>query len=215
MESRDAEHAHPWFATLYDPLTTVVERRVFASHRAHLTTGLTGRVLDVGSGTGAMFPYYADNCGGSDVTVHALEPDPYMLRRARAKADRQDIDVRVQQASAESLPYEDDSFDVVVATLVFCTIDDCQRALTEIERVLSPLGQFRFFEHVRDSGWRQSVQTLANPLWKRAVGGCNLDRDTERLFTSHDRFDVVECERLRDGVVPVNPFVRGVLELGN
>lgn len=204
------DDGHPWFARLYDPLTGWVEDRVFARHRAYLTEGVSGAVLDVGAGTGAMFPYLDERCG-SEATFHAVEPDPHMRRRARAAADREGVEVEIRDARAESLPYEDESFDVVIAALVFCTVDDPERALSEIGRVLRPDGELRFFEHVGDAGWPRRVQRWLDPLWQRAVGGCSLCHETDRLFLEDDRFDPLEFEYLRDGIVPVNPFVRGVL----
>jgi len=211
MDDSATEHAHPWFAAVYDPVTAWVERLVFRRHRAYLTENLSGPVLDIGSGTGAMFTHYGDRLESGATTVHAVEPDPHMLEQAREKATELDVDIELQRAAAESLPFADDTFDTVIGALVFCTIGDAEQALSEIHRVLSPDGEFRFFEHVRDTGWRQSVQTALNPVWKRAVGGCNLVRDTQRLFASEPDFEVAECQQFRDGLVPVNPFIRGVL----
>lgn len=207
----DSHPTHPWFAALYDPLTGWVERLVFQRHRQQLVKDASGQILDIGSGTGVMFSHYETELDSSTATVHAVEPDPHMLRRAKRKATTRNIDIHLHQAGAESLPFTDDTFDTVVAALVFCTIGDRRQALSEIHRVLSPRGEFRFFEHVCDSGWRESVQTTLNPVWKRVVGGCHLDRDTPRLFRSDDRFEISEYECFRDGVVPVNPFVRGVM----
>ena len=64
----------------------------------------------------------------------------------------------VLRAPAEDLPFEDDTFDVVVSTLVLCGVDDQPRAVREIRRVLRPGGRFLFLEHVRaaDPGARRS-----------------------------------------------------------
>ena len=57
----------------------------------------------------------------------------------------------VLRAPAEDLPFEDDTFDVVVSTLVLCGVDDQPRALREIRRVLRPGGRLLFLEHVRST----------------------------------------------------------------
>jgi SAM-dependent methyltransferase len=85
----------------------------------------------------------------------------------------------VAEAGAESLPFGDDEFDTVIATLVFCTIPDPHAALTEIARVLKPGGRMLFMEHVRaDSDRRARWQDRMNPVQNFFFGGCNLNRPT-------------------------------------
>ncbi len=207
-----ADFEHRLLATLYDPVTWVAERTLFRPHREYLTADLDGRVLDLGAGTGAMFPYFADAIeGGANFKLHAIEPDPHMRRRAVKRAERLGLDVDVQSARAESLPYPDDSFDVVIASLVFCTIPGVEEALDEVARVLRPDGEFRFFEHVAADGWRGGFQQVLAPLWCRLAGGCHLTRRTTEAFVAVEEFEVLEIERLSTGVPPVAPFVRGRL----
>ncbi|WP_293030838.1 class I SAM-dependent methyltransferase [Natronococcus sp.] len=199
------EISHPFVAAVYD--TVVPDRLLFRPHRRYLTADLSGRVLDVGAGTGANFPYLA----GADVASHAIEPDPHMRRQAAEKAREVGCDVTLRDARAESLPYDDDSVDVVLASLVFCTIADPDRALEEVARVLRPGGELRFLEHIRADGWRERGQELLNPLWSRAAGGCQLTRDTVERFVCHDAFAVEDLERVGVGIFPATPIVRGTL----
>lgn len=201
--------AHPVFAALYDPVMELVGERLLREHREYLARDLTGRVLDLGAGTGGMFPHFATSRGRVD--LHAVEPDPYMRRRAAERAGEVGIDVHLAAGRAERLPYADDSFDAVVAAVVFCTIPDVATAVDEVARVLRPGGEFRFLEHVRADGATGRVQQAVTPLWRRAAGGCHLDRATGDLLTSDERFAVVDADRLRAGVFPVTPFVRGRL----
>lgn len=196
--------SHRLFAALYDPVTRSFESRI-AEHREYLTDGVTGEVLDLGAGTGANFPYLR----GADASLHAIEPDPHMLKRARKSAEELGVDIEIRSDVAESLSYDDDSFDYVVAGLVFCTIGDVEKALDEVVRVLRSDGEFRFLEHVGDDGFGRRLQETVNPLWKRCAGGCNLDRDTAEIFKAREEFETVEIETFRDGVTPVNPLVRG------
>lgn len=199
--------SHRLFASVYDAVTGPFER-VVDEHRCYLARGASGDVLDVGAGTGANFPYLAE----TTATVHAVEPDPHMHRRARRRAEREDIDVEIRDDLAESLSYGDATFDRAVAALVFCTVDDPYDALDEVARVLRPGGEFRFLEHVGDDGIGRLLQETANPLWRRCAGGCRLDRDTVSIFEDHDAFETVEVERFR-GVPPVSPLVRGTLRV--
>lgn len=202
--------SHPFFATVYDPLMALFEQTLLRPHRAYLVEDLQGAVLDVGAGTGAMFPYFA-TVADESTKFSAIEPDPYMRRQARQQADDVHLDVDIRSGTAESLPYEDNSFDVVIAAMVFCTIPDVETALSEVSRILKPGGEFHFFEHVLDDGWRARVQRLIAPLWKQVAGGCHLTRQTASTFASQRSFDVVEMERLNLGVTPIRPFVRGTL----
>lgn len=165
-------------------------------------------VLDLGSGTGAMLPYYATNRTGRRLT--GVEPDPTMLRRAAAKADRLDVDCEFVHGRTEALAFPADRFDVVVASLVLCSVDDLVSALQEIERVLAPDGEFRFFEHVRSAGLRGRAESAVAPYWRPLAGGCRIDRRTDEAI--RERFDVTDFTTHDIGSVhtfPVRRFVRG------
>ncbi|WP_394739976.1 class I SAM-dependent methyltransferase [Natronococcus roseus] len=205
----DNEITHPLFAAVYD--TAMPEETMLEPHRRYLVRNLSGDVLDLGAGTGTMFSYFEDATDRSNATFCAIEPDPHMLKQAKKKAEPLDLDIKLEKARAESLPYEDDSFDTVIAGIVFCTIQDVGAALDEVARVLRPGGEFRFLEHVHDDGLQGKVQSAINPAWKRAIGGCQLTRDTVAAFAGHDAFDAVEIEEVGIGVPPLKPFVRGQL----
>lgn len=198
-------NSHPIVSRLYDPVMAIPERMVLPEHRTSLATGLSGRVLDLGAGTGAMFPYVAEQ---DDVALHGLEPDPHMRRQARNRATELGLSVTMMDARAESLPYDDDSFDYVVASLVFCTIPDQEAALDEIARVLRPGGEFRFLEHVRASGIIGRVHDFVAPAWHLAAGGCHLNRKTGELFLADNRFELVEFGEISNRFVPM---IRGTL----
>lgn len=204
---------HPLCAAIYDRCMWGFEATILPKHREHLAQDLSGRVLDVGSGTGAMFPYYrAAIEDGANIDLAGIEPDSHMRRRAERTAADLDLTVDLRGAPAEALPYPDESFDIVVAALVFCTIDRPEAALDEIARVLRPGGELRSFEHVADEGWRRRVQTAVTPVWKRILfQSCHLDRDTPALFEHHDGFDVAELDRIHEFVTPLRVMARGTL----
>ena len=142
--------------------------------RTALLGDLTGRVLDVGAGTGANLPYYR-----AAEAVIVAEPDPAMRRRLAAHAHRCPVPVIVSDAGADQLPAKDHTVDAVVFTLVLCTVPDPAHALAEARRVLRPQGTLVAIEHVIGQGrpavWRRRL----TPLWRSAFAGCHLDRDTE------------------------------------
>ncbi|WP_276254445.1 class I SAM-dependent methyltransferase [Halomontanus rarus] len=210
-QRRSNEISHPVFAALYDRLPG---DQMLEPHHEYLAADLSGRVLDLGAGTGALFPTVLEAVEGGtrELEYHAVEPDPHMRRRAERRAADLGLAVDVRDGCAEALPYPDDAFEYVLASVVFCTIEDPDAALEEVARVLKPGGEFRFVEHVHADGWRATAQDVLNPLWERAAGGCQLNRETLERFVGHEAFDVLEVERLSLGVFPATPFVRGRLQ---
>lgn len=179
---------HKWFAAWYDRMCA--RAAYLGPVRRELAGGATGRVLEVGCGTGANFEYYPP-----EAQVVATEPDPYMLARARRRARGSGRRLALVQAVAENLPFPDASFDVVVATLVFCSVDDPGRALAEVTRVLRPGGELRFFEHVRyDGGLLALAQDAVAPIWSWFGAGCHPNRDLTRLLAEAG-LEVVRLER--------------------
>jgi ubiquinone/menaquinone biosynthesis C-methylase UbiE len=206
------EPSHPIFAQLYDPVMKLAERTVLAEHRRYLVDDLSGAVLDLGAGTGAMFPYFREAVAdGGNITLFAIEPDPHMRRKALERAHDLGLDIEIESAGAEALPFADDSFDVIIASLVFCTIPDFDAALSEVARVLKPGGEFRFLEHVRGEGAVGVAHDVLAPAWHTVAGGCHLNRETDEIFRDDDRFELVDYTRLED-IPRIVPIVRGTLE---
>lgn len=200
---------HPAVARLYDPAQTYFERVQGPPHRRALASGLSGDVLEIGVGTGAMIPYFAEHAGGS-ICLHGVEPDPGMFRQARETVAAHDLQMGLTRARAEDLPYSDDSFDAVVESGVFCSAPDVPAALAEIARVLAPDGEFRFFDHVRSPGLIGRSQDLLTPLWRRMGGNCHLNREVKPQITACEGLVIRNCERSTVGHWPVRQFVRGV-----
>ena len=133
------------FAAAYDRMSAGSEKAGLADHRLKLIAGARGRVLEIGAGTGANLAFYGDAV--ESLTV--VEPDAPMAERLERKAEQLGRPVELVRAPAEELPFADDSFDVVVSTLVLCTVGDQAKALAELRRVLKPGGRLLFIEHVR------------------------------------------------------------------
>jgi ubiquinone/menaquinone biosynthesis C-methylase UbiE len=145
--------------------------------RRRAVSQASGRVLEIGVGTGANFPHY----GAAVRSVTAVEPSGGMNRRGAQNRKDAQVPVRLVAGSAERLPFREAAFDTAVAVFVLCTIPDAPEALEEIRRVLVSGGRLLFLEHVRapDPGverWQRRLQ----PLWGRLACGCVLSRDTER-----------------------------------
>ncbi|MFC0643865.1 class I SAM-dependent methyltransferase [Cellulomonas phragmiteti] len=166
----------PVFARVYHRMAPSMDEQGAAEHRRRLLAGLTGDVVEVGAGAGANFGHYPDGVG----TVLALEPEPYLRARAAERAAGVRADVRVVDATAERIPVADASVDVVVASLVLCSVADQAVALREMSRVLRAGGRLRFYEHVAATAGRlRTVQRLADAtVWPFFLGGCHTGRDT-------------------------------------
>lgn len=203
------DSGNPVVARLYDPVMALPERTMLAGYRESLAADLSGEVLDIGAGTGAMFPYF-DRLE-EPVHVTAVEPDPRMRQQARERANSLGVDIQVVDEDAEDLPFDDGSFDAVVGSFVFCTIPDHEEAFSEVARVLDDGGEFRFIEHVRGDGLPGKAHDVLAPCWHAAAGGCNLDRETDRLFLSDDRFRTVAFERNEGLAGTILPIVHGRL----
>jgi ubiquinone/menaquinone biosynthesis C-methylase UbiE len=142
--------------------------------RHGLLASASGNVLEIGGGTGANLGHY----NGKIESLVVTEPEPAMLRRLQKKARAQAPLAKIMRAPAEDLPFEDDSFDIVVSTLVLCGVDDQSRSLREARRVLRPGGQLLFLEHVRsDDPALARFQDRMNWL-NRLVVQCDCNRPT-------------------------------------
>jgi ubiquinone/menaquinone biosynthesis C-methylase UbiE len=191
------------FALTYDRQLAKVEQAGLGELRQKLLVEASGRVLEVGGGTGANLAYY-----GPEVELTITEPEPSMLRRLNRRVRERAPQAEVLQAPAEELPFEDDTFDVAVSTLVLCGVDDQARALHELRRVLRPGGRLIFIEHVRsDEPGLARWQDRLNGL-NKLVACCDCNRRTLDSISAAG-FEVTEVEHTSLQKVP--PFVRPLI----
>ncbi len=195
------------FARFYDRALAATEEAGLADRRRALLAGARGRVLELGAGTGANLAHYPAQL---DQLVLS-EPEAPMLARLRRRASAARPDATVVAAPAERLPFEDASFDTVVATLMLCTVEDPARSLDEVRRVLAPGGRLLFIEHVRSDEPRLARrQDLVHPLWRRCGHGCHCNRPTLAAIEAAGlRVENVEHGRLPKSPRLVEPLVAG------
>jgi putative NADPH-quinone reductase/SAM-dependent methyltransferase len=154
-----------------------------------------GRVLEIGIGSGLNLEYYQ----GRVERLTGVDPSADLLRLAERRARAVSFPVELLRASGEALPLEDESIDTAVTTFSLCTVDDAERTLAEVRRVLKPEGIFVFAEHGRvpdTSGahWQDRL----TPLWRRVAGGCRLNRHPADLVRAAGfRIDRLETTYLR------------------
>ena len=162
-------------------------------------------MLEIGAGTGTNLRYYGD----SVQTLTLTEPEQPMLRRLQKRILERRPDAKLLRAPAEDLPFNDDSFDTVVATLVLCTVDDQPRALRELRRVLRPGGRLLFIEHVRSDDQKLArLQDRMMPINIRLAHGCHCNRPTLEGIRNAG-FEVTELQH--DTLKHTPPFVRPLI----
>ncbi len=196
------------FAAIYDRMGAKTEQAGLLAHRRTLLADATGDVLEIGGGTGANLEFYGEAVRELTIT----EPEKPMVRRLQRRVDERTPDARLLRAPAEDLPFQDASFDVVVSTLVLCTVDDQPRALRELRRVLRPDGKLLFIEHVRsDEPVLARRQDRMMPLNIRVGHGCHCNRPTLQGIKDAG-FNVTQLEHDTLKHVPsfVSPLIVGI-----
>ncbi|MFI0449663.1 class I SAM-dependent methyltransferase [Actinomadura sp. 6N118] len=182
---------HPRFARMYERISREAEGRGTAGHRDRMLAGLSGRVIEVGAGNGMNFRRYP----ATVTEVVAVEPEDLLRASALRVAASATVPVSVVPGHAGALPAGDASFDAAVLSLVLCSLPSPAEALAEVRRVLKPGGELRFFEHVRSERPTFALsQRVITPIWRRATGGCHLDRDSTRAIREAG-FDINEIDR--------------------
>jgi ubiquinone/menaquinone biosynthesis C-methylase UbiE len=163
---------------LYDAGMAILDALLLAPWRRSLRTPESRALLEVGCGTGRTLALHDR---GEGRRVVGLDPSAQLLQAARRRAPQ----LPLVQARAEALPFRDGTFDTVVSSLVFCSVDDPEAGFREVARVLTPGGRLRMLEHVRPTSRLGGVLARwAQPAWTALTGGCRPDRDTPALAES-------------------------------
>ncbi|MEQ1801602.1 MAG: class I SAM-dependent methyltransferase [Gammaproteobacteria bacterium] len=167
-----------------------MQNKAMNRYRPRIPPLATGRVLEVGIGSGLNLPYYT-----REVTrIFGLEPSRLLREQAEAAASSAPCPVELLSAGAESIPLESGSVDTVVSTWTLCSIPDLGAALAEMRRVLRPGGKLLFLEHGRapDPAVSRWQDRLA-PVF-RGLAGCNPNRQIDTSIMEAG-FRMLEIER--------------------
>lgn len=180
--------------------------REYGERKRRLFGMIPHTVVELGPGSGANFRYYPRG-----TRIIAVEPNPMMLGRMYSQAKRYGIEIDLRHAGAERMEVESESAELVVSTLVLCSVHDPGQVTAEVRRVLRPGGRFVFLEHVAAEPGTvlRTVQGTLRRPWAWIGEGCQLDRDTARTIESAG-FTRVDIERFNgSGRTPVRPHIAG------
>lgn len=193
----------------YDKMMKDAEEKGLRDWRETLLKNISGDVLELGGGTGANVEFYPS----AVKRLVVIEPNPYMQQKLKEKISPGKFFVEILNDKAESLSLPDASFDVVISTLTLCSVDNLEKALSEVHRVLRPHGKLIFIEHVAASqdSKRYRWQRRLEFLWKLMMGGCHTTRRTDEAI-SLAGFKIMEISRQSMRGVPpiVRPSIRGI-----
>lgn len=187
------------------------QHRLYGEHKARLFADVMARsdapvIVEIGAGAGPNAAYLP-----TGARWLAVEPNVHFHPHLRRAADAHGLELTILGGTAESLQLEDASADVVLSTLVLCSVEDVSSALAEAYRVLKPGGRFRFIEHVGapHGTWLRRIQRLVRRPWGWAADGCRPDRDTAEAIRAAG-FASVEIETFRVPLGLASPHIRGV-----
>jgi len=168
---------NPFFARLWTAMSSREPESLRRLRRENLA-GLSGRVLEVGAGTGTNFELYP----GTVTEVVAVEPERRLAEVAGRAAAAAPIPVTVDTGTVEKFA-DSGQFDAVVCSLVLCSVDDPQQVVRQLYSLLRPGGELRYLEHVAGSGARARLQRFADAtIWPKMLGNCHTHRDTENTI---------------------------------
>ena len=149
----------------------------FVEHRKNLLTTATGEILEVGFGSGSSLESYPRSVH----SVTGIEPNQGMIARYRQSDMKTHVNkIEIIEGFAESLPFENETFDGVSSFLTLCSVSNLNKTLSEIKRVLKPGGNLFLIEHIaqKRGSLTRRIQDFIQPYWKIIGCGCNCNRET-------------------------------------
>ena len=160
-------------SSIYNRMEAFAER-YYQPWRKSLWSMVSGNeVLKVGVGTGFNIPYYPP-----DAHMTGIDLTPGMLQQAQERAEELNHEVTLRLGDVQALDFPDHTFDMAVATFVFCSVPDPVLGLRELGRVVKPTGKIFLLEHMRADnallGWMMDAM---NPFMVRLMGA-NINRRT-------------------------------------
>jgi SAM-dependent methyltransferase len=179
-QGQSEQRQHRVFASWYPGRAAAMDKAGFAQYRERFLAGLSGRVLELGAGSGLNFAHYPAEVE----QVVAVEPEAKLRELARQAAQQAPVPVEVVDGAAEDLSKYVGQFDAAVCSLVLCSVPDQCAALAQLRSTLrvqegNDVGQVRLLEHVRAAGGMLAPvqRALDATVWPWIGAGCHCSRD--------------------------------------
>ena len=151
-------------ALIYDLMEGLIERSRYSSWRRLLWSKVEGEnILEIGVGTGKNFSCYPKDAG-----ITAIDFSEKMLTRAQRKSGRENISVNLLRMDVQDMEFEDNTFDTVIGSFVFCSVPDPVRGLKEVKRVVKPGGKVVLMNAENNVGFG-NVEFVETPLKREAT----------------------------------------------
>ncbi|NWI98078.1 MET7A protein, partial [Pitta sordida] len=206
-----------FFPFVLDKIAVIHERRA-KKHKLELFRNLSQfrspsgelRLLEIGTGTGSNFQFYPPGC---KITCTDINPNfQESLSRNMKKNQHLQYEQFLVAAGEDLSQVPSGSVDVVVGTLVLCSVSSVSGTLREVRRVLRPGGAFYFLEHVaaEHSSWTYFWQQVCFPTWKLVFAGCCITREPWKNL-EEAKFSELNVQHIRVELpgTPIKPHLMG------
>ncbi len=182
--------------------------RLLRARKRRVYVDLPDEVVELGSGVGANLRYLRPGA-----RLVAVEPNPAMHARLRARAERHGIELDLRGIVGERLDLADGTAGMVISSLVLCTVSEPEQVVAEVLRVLRPGGRYAFVEHVAapDGTVLRRIQRILRRPWAWSFEGCSCERDLRSVIEKAGFADTeIESYRIRSPFVPFNSQIAGI-----
>ncbi|WP_068618031.1 class I SAM-dependent methyltransferase [Paenibacillus tuaregi] len=137
------------------------------------------RVLLVGVGTGADLRYFC----GKKLEITAVDLSEAMLAQAKIKVDENEH-IRFLEMDAQDLRFNDQCFDLVIASLILSVVPDEHKCMSELVRVVKERGRIVIFDKFKGGeGGMPLISRMLRPLI--ALLGTDIGRDYRSMLKPH------------------------------
>jgi ubiquinone/menaquinone biosynthesis C-methylase UbiE len=176
--------------------------------RSRIVPQAEGDVLELGCGGGINMQFYDP---ARIRSFSGLDPSPALLDASKAAAQARGMTADIRGGFGEAMPFDDASFDTILVTFTLCSVNEQQRVLGEMRRVLRPGGKALFLEHgSAPDAPVQKWQRRIEPVWKRIGGNCHLTRAITGAYEAAG-FKIAHADK---GYMPKTPRPFGWIEWG-
>lgn len=180
-----------------------INHKIYGQYKTELFKEITGEIVEIGPGTGVNFEYLPK---GIDWT--GIEPNELFWSDLKIKAESKGIQPKIEK----EILLPDGNVDVVIFTLVLCSVKNPVQMINEIKRILKPNGKLIFIEHVAaEKGTKlRFLQGIFNPIGQLIADGCNCNRETCKLLESAGFQKIEFTNQKITGLIPfVSPHIIG------